>query len=166
MAKLSLAAKEDGNHGECPNCGVHITYRMSSYKGSYQNKLQWQNDDGSAHLKWVSDKNFKCNIPDEMKSDIPPNTPANPQQTIQEPPEATPLPRANPSNNNYIQELSGGFIQNIIMATNNIKQIEGIVRGELGRNPTTGQIDMVNDAKVGMYVKFIVDIFNVKGGQL
>ena len=166
MAKLSLANKEEGINGECPNCGTHITYRMSAYKGSFQNKLQWQNDNGKAHLKWVSDNNFKCLIPDDVKSDIPPGTPAN-TPNIPEPPESVPLPRANDSSKDrYVQELSGQFIQNIIKATNNIKQIEGIVRGELGRNPTTGETENVDPAKVGMYVKFIVDIYNVNEGEM
>ena len=159
MAKLSLAAKEDGNHGECPNCGVHITYRMSSYKGSYQNKLQWQNDDGTAHLKWVSDKNFKCNIPDEMKSDIPPNTPAGPQQTIQEPPEAPPLPR----NTTPITELSANYIEKFQKTISNIMQVEGIVRNELGKNQPVGHF--VDPAHVGMYVKFLVDIYKLDDGE-
>ena len=159
MAKLSLANKEEGINGECPNCGTHVTCRMSNYKGKFENKLQWQNDNGKAHIKFSPPNSYNCQIPDDVKSDIPPGTPATPN--IPEPPESVPLPRA-PPKNNYVQELSGNFIQNIIKTTNNIRQIEAIVRNEMARNQTTGKYDVpVNDAKVGMYVKFLVDIYDV-----
>ena len=40
--------KTEGNTKTCYKCGKTITCRMTQYKG-YENKLQWQNDDNSAH---------------------------------------------------------------------------------------------------------------------
>ena len=43
----------------CHQCGEKLVCRMSNYKHPYTNKLQWQNQDGSAHYKYDGGK-FTC----------------------------------------------------------------------------------------------------------
>jgi len=43
----------------CHQCGENLTCRMSNYKHPYTNKLQWQNQDGTAHFKYDGGK-FSC----------------------------------------------------------------------------------------------------------
>ena len=43
----------------CIQCGEKLICRMSNYKHPYTNKLQWQNQDGTAHFKFNSGKKSK-----------------------------------------------------------------------------------------------------------
>jgi len=61
--------KKEGATMTCQNCKTELVCHMSTYEGDFQNKLQWQNPDGSAHYKWngVDDKGnakFKCMLPE------------------------------------------------------------------------------------------------------
>ena len=56
-----MPEKKVGVKTTCTKCRSEIICRMSNYSG-YENKLQWQNDDGSAHYSNKS-KNFECHIP-------------------------------------------------------------------------------------------------------
>lgn len=55
-----MAEKQEGATMVCSSCGEKLTCRMSNYKPPYTNKLQWQNQDGSAHYKY-DDGKFTCN---------------------------------------------------------------------------------------------------------
>lgn len=47
------------------SCGYDLVCHMSKYEGGFENKLQWQNSDGSAHYKWKSPGKFGCVLPEE-----------------------------------------------------------------------------------------------------
>ena len=49
MAKLE---KKDGAVEQCPNCSQKIVCRMSKGSDKYPAKLQWQDEDGSAHYNF------------------------------------------------------------------------------------------------------------------
>lgn len=49
----------------CKSCGTDLVCHMSNYQAGFENKLQWQNQDGSAHYKWVSAGKFRCVLPEE-----------------------------------------------------------------------------------------------------
>lgn len=49
----------------CKSCGTDLVCHMSKYEGGFENKLQWQNSDGSAHYKWKSVGKYDCVIPEE-----------------------------------------------------------------------------------------------------
>ena len=62
----------------CPTCRTEIICRMSDYS-NFENKLQWQNEDGTAHYSTNNGKKFVCSIPktgNEMfeKGDVVPKT--------------------------------------------------------------------------------------------
>ena len=70
--------KKEGVKTTCTKCRSEIICRMSKYS-NFENNLQWQNEDGTAHYSTNNDKNFVCNIPktgNEMfeKGDTAPNT--------------------------------------------------------------------------------------------
>lgn len=44
---------------ECRKCGTRIYCRLKEYKNS-KNVLQWQNRDGQAHYKFISNGVFEC----------------------------------------------------------------------------------------------------------
>jgi len=44
----------------CKSCGTDLVCHMSKYEGGFENKLQWQNSDGTAHYKWKSPGKFDC----------------------------------------------------------------------------------------------------------
>ena len=54
-----MVEKKEGATMKCSRCGVILTCRMSNYRHPYQNKLQWQNQDGTAHFKYDGGK-FTC----------------------------------------------------------------------------------------------------------
>ena len=61
-----LVEKKEGDEMVCNMCGALLICRMSSYKPPYQNKLQWQNKDGSAHYKYDGGK-FSCTGDKEVR---------------------------------------------------------------------------------------------------
>lgn len=54
-----MLEKKEGATMVCKQCGAKLVCRMSNYKGPYPNKLQWQNQDGTAHYKYDGGK-FTC----------------------------------------------------------------------------------------------------------
>jgi len=54
-----VVEKQEGATMMCGNCGEKLICRMSNYKHPYTNKLQWQNQDGTAHYKYDGGK-FTC----------------------------------------------------------------------------------------------------------
>ena len=53
----------------CRHCGEDLVCRMSEYMHPYANKLQWQNQDGSAHYKY--DKGvFTCTGQDSQSKKL------------------------------------------------------------------------------------------------
>jgi len=66
---MGTIPKTEGATMTCLECSTKLECHMSTYSGDFQNKLQWQNPDGSAHYKWngTDDKGnakFKCMIPE------------------------------------------------------------------------------------------------------
>ena len=53
----------------CHQCGDKLFCRMSNYKHPYKNKLQWQNQDGTAHYKYDGGK-FTCTGIDKKSKDL------------------------------------------------------------------------------------------------
>ena len=62
-----MVEKTDGAEMTCKSCGTELICHMSSYKGDFKNKLQWQNEDGTAHYKWISKEKYDCIIPNEIE---------------------------------------------------------------------------------------------------
>ena len=54
-------AKEEGVEKECKECGTWIYCRLKKYK-NYPDTLQWQNEDGKSHYRYVRNKEFECNV--------------------------------------------------------------------------------------------------------
>lgn len=48
----------------CKSCSTELTCRTKDYGGNYEPKLQWQNEDGTAHYATKDGKDFTCNIPE------------------------------------------------------------------------------------------------------
>lgn len=59
-----MVEKKDGAEMTCKSCGTELICHMSNYKGDFKNKLQWQNEDGTAHYKFNGTE-YSCNIPEE-----------------------------------------------------------------------------------------------------
>ena len=62
-----MVLKVEGAEMTCKGCGTELICHMSNYKGDFKNKLQWQNEDGTAHYSTNNGKDFTCNIPDEIE---------------------------------------------------------------------------------------------------
>lgn len=63
-----MPEKVEGAEMTCRSCGTDLICRMKEYKGDYEPKLQWQNEDGTAHYMTKDGKNFTCNIPDDKET--------------------------------------------------------------------------------------------------
>ncbi len=61
--------KKEGATMTCGQCGAKLVCRMSTYKHPYTNKLQWQNQDGTAHYKYNGGK-FTCTGQDEESKQL------------------------------------------------------------------------------------------------
>lgn len=46
----------------CKSCGTALIARTKKYEG-FEDKLQWQNENGTAHYKFAGPGKFNCNIP-------------------------------------------------------------------------------------------------------
>ena len=62
-----MVDKKEGAEMTCKNCGSELVCHMSEYKGDFKNKLQWQNEDKTAHYSTKDGKNFTCNVPNETE---------------------------------------------------------------------------------------------------
>ena len=56
---MIVVEKREGATMICHQCGEKLVCRISNYKHPYTNKLQWQNQAGSAHYKYDGGK-FTC----------------------------------------------------------------------------------------------------------
>lgn len=127
--------KTDGATMTCQNCNTKLTCRMSSYEGSFENKLQWQNPDRTAHYKWKSPGKFECVLSEQVKPD---NNEFLKQK--QEELKNQPAPQA-------LDKITQERIEKDILL---ISQIEEIVKQNLN-TPIP--------EKIGMYVKLIYERF-------
>jgi len=59
-----MVDKTEGAEMTCRTCGTDLICRMKEYKGDFAPKLQWQNENGTAHYSTKDGKNFSCNIPE------------------------------------------------------------------------------------------------------
>ena len=64
-----MPEKVEGAEMTCKGCGTELICHMSNYKGDFKNKLQWQNEDGTAHYKF-NGKDYSCNIPETDENEI------------------------------------------------------------------------------------------------
>jgi len=71
-----MAKKEEGKIQDCWQCGEEITCRSVEYQGN--TTLQWQNEDGKSHYKFISDGKYEC------RTSHLPSTVYNPSETIDE----------------------------------------------------------------------------------
>ena len=61
MTKL---VKKEGNVEQCPTCKVKIHCKLKPASGNYPEKLQWQNEDGTAHYSFnFATKETSCGTP-------------------------------------------------------------------------------------------------------
>lgn len=70
---MSKVEKKEGATMDCGSCGLRLICRNKTYE-AYEDHpkrtvLQWQNDKGGAHYKWIGPEKFKC--VDESGVDIP-----------------------------------------------------------------------------------------------
>jgi len=68
-----MVDKTEGVKMTCQGCGENLECHMSNYDGDFENKLQWQNSNGSAHYKWAGknedgSSKFKCVMMDVTTS--------------------------------------------------------------------------------------------------
>jgi hypothetical protein len=64
-----VVEKKEGATMTCQGCGERLVCRMSNYKHPYANKLQWQNQDGTAHYKFDGGK-FSCTGVDQKSKQL------------------------------------------------------------------------------------------------
>lgn len=64
-----MVEKTEGAEMKCKSCGTDLICHMSNYKGDFKNKLQWQNENGTAHYKF-NGKDYSCNIPEQEENEI------------------------------------------------------------------------------------------------
>jgi len=146
--------KKEGATMTCQECSTKLECHMSNYKGDFQNKLQWQNPDGSAHYKWngTDDKGqpkFKCVLPETAA------------------PETAPTQQENDSNQKHLQEkqeeiknkepvpnLEDEKAAKVISETEMLNSIDTLVMA------TLKQYDAApSPQKVGMFTKIIYDTY-------
>lgn len=54
-----MMKKREGDTRICRQCGADLICRVSEYRRTRENKLQWQNQDGTPHYKYI-DGVFTC----------------------------------------------------------------------------------------------------------
>ena len=69
---MSKVEKKEGATMDCGSCGLRLICRNKTYE-AYEDHpertvLQWQNDKGGAHYRWIGPEKFKC--VDENGKDI------------------------------------------------------------------------------------------------
>jgi len=76
-----MVEKTEGAKWDCVTCGTHLVCRMKDYDGDFKSKLQWQNEDGSAHFSYDG-HDFSCNTPPNSDtSSTPDPNPTPPSET-------------------------------------------------------------------------------------
>ena len=64
-----MIEKREGAIMTCRQCGGRLVCLMSNYKHPYVNKLQWQNQDGTAHYKYDGGR-FTCTGVDKKSKQL------------------------------------------------------------------------------------------------
>ncbi len=76
-----MVEKTEGAEWDCVTCGTHLICRMKDYDGDFKSKLQWQNEDGSAHFSYDGHE-FSCNTPPDSDTNSTPDpNPTPPSET-------------------------------------------------------------------------------------
>lgn len=133
--------KTEGATMTCQNCKTELVCHMSSYEGSFENKLQWQNQDGTAHYKWKAPGKFDCILPQSQEpkqEQLPDNEKFLEQKQVEL--KNQPAPES-------LDQITKTRIESDILL---ISQIEEIVKEKLNSSER---------AKIGMYVKLIYERF-------
>ena len=86
-----MVEKVDGAGMDCKACGAELVCHMSKYEGGFENKLQWQNSDGTAHYKWKSPGKFDCVLPEENNETSEKPSPKPTKETTSEIPKINSL---------------------------------------------------------------------------
>jgi len=129
---LVMVEKKEGAEMDCKSCGTALICHMSSYKGNFENKLQWQNKDGTAHYKF-NGTTYLCIIPNEIKLKFP-------------------------ADSDIINKVSTDFAFELHEADNIQNQLDKLIEIEsIVTKKLTVTAIPPNPAKVGMYMKFIWD---------
>ncbi len=71
-----MVKKEEGKVQDCWQCGEEIICRSVEYQGN--TTLQWQNEEGGAHYKFISPGNYECKTSDYDT----PSTASNPATLV------------------------------------------------------------------------------------
>ena len=124
--------EKEGDTKKCPTCGLELVGRLTDYKGRYPDKKQWQNK-GSRKAHYDKDGNCK-------------DSTVNTENTAPAP--------TNIDNTSNLPEMDPGTCNHVDKQIIFIRQIEARVFSVLGKD--------ANVAKVGMYVKLILEGINGK----
>jgi len=60
--------KKEGNIDNCGQCGEELICKSVEYQG--KTTLQWQNNDGTAHYKFISRGKYECRTPDGLSTTV------------------------------------------------------------------------------------------------
>jgi len=151
---MGTIPKTEGATMTCLECSTKLECHMSNYKGDFQNKLQWQNPDGSAHYKWSGTNEddtpkFKCVLPETKAPETAPTqqeTDSN-QKHLQEKQEEI-------KNKPDIPKLEDDRQAKVIQETELLNSIDTLVMA------TLKQYDAApSPQKVGMFTKIIYDTY-------
>lgn len=147
--------KEDATM-TCQNCGTDLVCHMSSYKGDFKNKLQWQNSDSTAHYKYNGHE-YSCVIPDEinLQSNESIDDESHLNEFLTEKQEQIKLEQT-AQQKQITEKTESQFtkeqLEKIDQELDKLIVIEAIVTKKL----STGDL-APNPQKVGMFVKIICD---------
>ena len=149
-----MVEKKEGALMTC-KCGTELTCRTKDYGGGFAPKLQWQNEDGTAHYSTKDGKTFSCNIPED-KSDIPNESKApTPDEYLKN--KQAQIKQESKTQQESIKQQTNSFFDEtklfqIDSEIDKLLIIEDMVTKKL-RIPGISP----NPAKVGMYMKFIYE---------
>jgi len=145
----------------CLSCGTELICRIKDYGGGYEAKPQWQNEDGSAHYSTKDGKDFTCNVPkdDESQEVHTTDTTANTSAgtftcSVDGTSSATTFTDSTTTLSPQLPEMDSITTKYVDEQITLIRQIEARVFSILGTD--------ANVAKVGMYVKLILEGINRK----
>jgi len=140
-----MVEKKEGNTMTCNSCGTELICRIKDYGGGFEAKPQWQNENGEAHYHTNNGKDFTCNVPkdDESQEVHTQETTVETNTSGPDPLFVLTLPE--------MDEITADYADKQITL---IRQIEARVFSILGAD--------ANVAKVGMYVKLILEGINKK----
>ncbi len=153
---MGTVPKSEGATMTCLECQTKLECHMSTYSGSYQNKLQWQNSDGSAHYKWSGtdeqgNAKFKCMIPDTKPPETKPT-----QQQIDKPTNEEHLQNKQKEIKNLppIPKLDDEKTAKVIVETELLNSIEDLVMATLKQYEISP-----SPQKAGMFTRIIYNTY-------